>query len=83
MRSEDIEAVIITKDELELGGKIANGSGGNTKGNRGRWVDESGGRGNGNKTADGTGAEADDRPLLLEAVILKDKEPCFSNLVSK
>ena len=36
MGGKDVEAVIVSKRELELGGKVANCTGDDTEGNRGR-----------------------------------------------
>jgi hypothetical protein len=72
MGGEDIEWVIVIEDKLELGGEVAYCAGDDTKGDGGRWTNETGGGSNGNETDDGTRAESNDGPLLLEAVILKN-----------
>jgi hypothetical protein len=70
MGGEDIQWVIVVEDELELGAKVAYCASDDTKGDGGRWTNESGSGGNGYETDDGTGAEPNNGPLLLEAVIL-------------
>jgi len=67
--SEDIEAIIVVKEELELGCPIASSATKDTKGNSSGGADESRAGSDGNETGDGSGAEADNRPLPLKTPI--------------
>lgn len=66
---EDIEAIIVVEDELELGRPIASSAAKNAKGNSSGSTDESRSRSDGNKSRNGTRAETDDGPLALETPI--------------
>ena len=58
--------------EFEFSCPIASGSTNNTKGNGGRCADETRSRGDTYETSNGTRAEANNRPLALKAVILRE-----------
>lgn len=72
MNGEDIEGIIGTQVELELGGHIAANAADNTEDDSSPGCDVTGGRGDGYETRDGAGAEPHDGPLLLETVIHQD-----------
>lgn len=72
MNGEDIEGVIGAQVELELGGDVAANATDHTEDDGSPGRDVTGGRGDGHETRDGAGAEPDDGPLLLEAVIHQD-----------
>lgn len=69
VRGKDIERVIIVEDKLELCGKVAHGTGDDTKCDRGGWTDETRSGCDGNETDDATRAETDNGPFTLETVI--------------
>lgn len=69
MDGEDIEGVIGTQVELELGGDVAANATDYTEDDSSPGRDVAGSRGDGHETRDGAGAEPDDGPLLLEAII--------------
>ena len=97
VRGKDIETVVIVQVELELGGKVAHGTSGETEEYGGSYkhaksfrldikklriaarsltsADETRPWGDGHKTANGTRAETNRRPLALEAIILNDQCP--------
>lgn len=64
-----IKAVVVVKQELELGGEIASGTSDDTERDSRRGTDEPRRRGDSNETGDRAGAETDNGPLLLETVI--------------
>lgn len=66
---EDIEAVIVVEDELELGRPIASSATKNTESDSSGSTDESRSRGDGDESGNGTRAETDDGPLALETPI--------------
>lgn len=68
---KDIKTVIDVEDELELGGKVAKDTTADTDDDSSPGLDEASSRGDGNETRDGTRAETDSAPLLLETVIEK------------
>lgn len=68
---KDIKTVIDVEDELELGAKVAKDTTADTDDDGSPGPDEAGSRGDGDEARDGTGAETDGAPLLLEAVIEK------------
>lgn len=66
---KDIQTVVNAKDKLELGGKVAHDSTDDTVDDSSPGGDETRGRGDGNEAGNGTRAEADSGPLLLQAVV--------------
>lgn len=67
--SEDIEALINSKNKLELGGKVAADAADETKDKSRPGGDVTSTGGNGNETSNGTRAETNSAPLLLKTVI--------------
>jgi hypothetical protein len=67
--SKDIEGLINTNEELELGGEVAADTTNNADDQSTPGSDETSTRGDGNKTGDGTRAETNGGPLLLQAVV--------------
>jgi hypothetical protein len=68
---EDIEGIIISGYDFELGGEIADCASYDTENNRGGRADETGCRSDGDKARNGTRAEANSGPFPLKTVILK------------
>ena len=73
---EDVESVIDSDPELDLGGEIAAGGAYDTEDNRRPGGNVSGRGRDGNETSDGTRTEADGRPLPLETII--EDAPCHT-----
>lgn len=69
MNSEDIQAIVNAKEELELGRKVAANSTNDSEDDGSPGSDETSTRGNSDEARNGTGAESDRGPLLLEAVV--------------
>jgi hypothetical protein len=67
--SEDIHGLINANEELDLGGKVADDTANDTEDDGSPGGDVAGGRGDGDEAGNGTRAEADGAPLLVEAVI--------------
>lgn len=69
VRGKDIESLVDTKQELELGSEITSGTGDESDSDSGGSSDETGSRGNTDETSDSSRAESDNGPLSLESVI--------------
>ena len=69
MRGKDIESLVDTEQELELGSEITSGTSDETDSDGGGSSDETGSGGDTNETSDSTRAKSDDRPFPLESVI--------------
>lgn len=67
--SEHIEGIVNSEVELDLGAKITADASNNAEDNRRPRGDKSGGRGSCDKTGNGTGTPADQRPLLGQTEI--------------
>lgn len=69
---KDIESLVNAHEELKLGGEVAADATNNTEDNRSPRGNETGTGGDSNQSSDGAGAETDDGPLLLKAVVEQD-----------
>jgi hypothetical protein len=64
-----VEAVVVAEDELELGGKVADGAGHEAEEDGGGAADEAARGRDRDEAGDGARAEADGGPLALEAPV--------------
>lgn len=69
MDGEDIESLVNTHVELQLGRKVAADAAHNAENHGGPGSDVTGGGSNSDQTADSAGAETNHGPLLLKAVV--------------
>ena len=69
MDSEDVKRLIDSNEELELGSEVAADTADDTNDQSTPGRDETSTRSDGNETRDGTRAEANSRPLLLQTVV--------------
>ena len=69
MDGEDIEAVVDANEELDLGGEVADNGAHDTDDEAAPGSNETRRGRDGDEAGDGTGAETDGAPLLLESII--------------
>lgn len=66
---EDIEGVVDANQEFDLGSEVTADTGDHAEDDGCPWRKETGSRSSGHESRDGTGAPADERPLLGQAEI--------------
>lgn len=69
MDCEDVQSIVNTEPELQLGGKVAGDSTDNAENDGAPWGDKARGWRDSNETGDSTTAETNSAPLLLQTVI--------------
>lgn len=72
MDGKDIKTVVNVDEELDLGGEVAEDTTADSDNDGCPGLHETRSRSDGNETRNGTGAETDSAPLLLETVIEED-----------